>query len=137
MTTQAVGLALPAIRASGGYFTSKNPYDTAWGDLLIALLCPYGARPMRRRFGSQLSASMFGPNDSSTRAAIDQSIRATAAASVPSIRIIDVRVVSDATTVSIAVSFTLTNETLGTEVRERLLKLDRRNVVQFLSVRPR
>lgn len=61
LTTELRGLALPAIRGTGGYFESKTPFDVAWGDLLMALLVPQGSRPMDRSFGSTLYEILFSP----------------------------------------------------------------------------
>ncbi|KKN40344.1 hypothetical protein LCGC14_0734480 [marine sediment metagenome] len=56
------GLALPAIRIAGGYFASKDRYDTAWGDLLLAIFTPINTRPGNRRFGSALATVLFEPD---------------------------------------------------------------------------
>jgi len=55
------GLALPAIKGSGGYFESKDAGDVSWGDLLLTLFTPLGGRVMRRSFGSSLYDLLFEP----------------------------------------------------------------------------
>lgn len=55
------GLALPALRTAGGYFASKNRYDTAFGDILRTLLTPIGSVPGKRNFGSALHRLVMEP----------------------------------------------------------------------------
>ncbi len=59
-TTEFRGLALPAKRGDAGYFGSKTRMDTAWGDLILAVMTPRGSRPCRRDFGSALHDLLFG-----------------------------------------------------------------------------
>jgi len=55
------GLALPALRRSGGYFASKNRYDTAIGDFLRTILTPIGSVPGKRDFGCSLNRLLYEP----------------------------------------------------------------------------
>jgi phage baseplate assembly protein W len=56
-----VGLALPATRVNGGYFSSRDKYQTALGDVIMAIMTPLGSRPMRRGEGTMFD--LFGPAD--------------------------------------------------------------------------
>ena len=88
------GLALPARRVPGGYFSAEDEFDTAWGDLLIALVTPLGGRPMARTFGSGLSLLLFEPNTELVPSEAEEVIREAAAAWTPHIVIHGVRVES-------------------------------------------
>jgi phage baseplate assembly protein W len=55
------GLALPAIRTAGGYFASKNRYNTAIGDFLRTIFTPIGSVPGHRNFGCSLNRLLFEP----------------------------------------------------------------------------
>jgi len=121
------GLALPAYRTSGGYFASKDRYDVAWGDLLIALLTPIGSRFMSRQFGSGVSRILFD-------AAVDQNpqlvkfvVMEAAARYCPHVVILDVRVVVDGNFVSVGISFSLAEDAAS---QERLVRLQRGTVVR-------
>ncbi len=105
-----VGLALPAIRTAGGYFVSKNEYDAAWGNLILALQCPTGGRPMQRTFGSNLAKILFDPVDDASRQLVVRSIVQAAAQWVPSITINTVDVQSTKGTVSVKVTFSLVKD---------------------------
>jgi len=55
------GLALPAIRRAGGYFASKDRYETAIGDFLRTIFTPIGSVPGKRDFGCSLNRLLFEP----------------------------------------------------------------------------
>jgi len=55
------GLALPALRTAGGYFASKNRYDTAFGDIVRTLMTPIGSVPGKRNFGCALHRLVMEP----------------------------------------------------------------------------
>jgi phage baseplate assembly protein W len=84
--TELRGLALPALRGTQGFFASKNAFDVAWGDLLLALFTPRGSRPMDRAFGSNLYELLFDPIDVEDEI-IDVSIREIARQFCPHIAI--------------------------------------------------
>jgi len=59
---EMVGIALPGVRVNGqSYFGFRDRYETALGDLLLAIFTPIGGRPMRRAFGSGLYRIVFEP----------------------------------------------------------------------------
>ena len=61
------GLALPATRLSGGYFSAQSGFALARGSLAFTLLTPIGSRPMQRAWGSGLKRCIMNPvnvNDS-------------------------------------------------------------------------
>jgi phage baseplate assembly protein W len=89
---QRRGLALPAIRIRGGYFTSRGPLDKSWGDLLNALFIPRGSRAMRRGFGSGLQRLIFDPLTERDDPAIQLVAREAAERMVPSVRVRDIKV---------------------------------------------
>lgn len=125
------GLALPALRLQGGYFASKSPHDTAWGNLLLTIFTPLGGRFMNRGFGSGLNTILFEPNlpDSASRA--EFIIRDSASRHTPHIIITDVIVVNVKKTLQIKVSFHLVDDT---RVEERLIQLDRAQIVRLLGL---
>lgn len=84
--TELRGLALPALRGPGGFFASKNQFDVAWGDLLMAIFVPRGSRPMQRQFGSTLYDLLFDPIDIENEI-IEASVRDIAAQFCPQVLI--------------------------------------------------
>lgn len=86
-TTELRGFALPATKGPGGYFESKNPGDTAWGDLLLALLTPQGGRFMRRTLGSALYEQLFEPVVASEFPLVDYTIRQASDRQLSNVRI--------------------------------------------------
>ena len=101
------GLALPAIRTAGGYFSVRDKYDVAWGDLLLAVLTPIGSRPMRREFGSALHLAISDPNDPTTMQQVDYAVRDAAAEWCPHIRVYSVNLVQVTEGINLTVSFGL------------------------------
>ena len=85
--TELRGLGLPALRVYGGYFGSKNRYDVAFSDLLLAIFTPIGVRPMSRSFGSALHKMLFEPNVLEQVQRIQYIITETAAKWVPHVQI--------------------------------------------------
>lgn len=126
------GLALPALRLRGGYFASKSPHDTAWGDLLLTLFTPIGGRFMNRTFGSGLNRVLFEPNLPSLASTAEFIIRDTAAKWTPHIVISRVITSRNLTrkAIQIKVSFHLVDDT---RVEERLVALDTAQVVRLLG----
>jgi len=127
ITRPRVGLALPASRIPGGYVRSKQPLDTAWGDLMQAVLTPIGARPMARAFGSPLRDYLFDPNDSRNQPLIEQAIRAAAATWTPHVVIfsVEVRVVPEGR-VQVAIRFGLLGDS---EPAERMIEVNRKGEI--------
>ena len=85
--TELRGLALPAVKGPGGYFESKDPGDTGWGDLLLALLTPIGGRFMRRTMGSSLYEQLFEPVVPGDFPLVDYTIRQAADRQLTNVRI--------------------------------------------------
>jgi len=109
-TQQLRGLALPCIRGAGGYFASKTKYDVAWGDLILALMCPLGARPFKRNFGSTVTESVFSSLGPNTETLLKYAVEEAARAWCPHINIkaVDTRPSSeDPTTLQMKVTFSL------------------------------
>ena len=86
-TKELRGLALPAAKGPGGYFESKNPGDTAWGDLLLALMTPIGGRFMRRSLGSGLYEHLFEPVIENDFPLVDYAIREASDRQLTNVRI--------------------------------------------------
>lgn len=125
------GLALPAIRTRGGYFASKSPHDTAWGDLMLAIFCPIGGRAMNRTFGSGLHLLLMEPNFTDLGSRASFVIEDTARKWTPHVVITDVGVLSRRERLFLKVSFHLVDDT---RTEARLIELNRRDIVRFLSV---
>jgi len=85
--TEMRGLALPATKGPGGYFESKTPADTAWGDLLLALMTPLGGRFMRRQLGSALYDQLFEPVVEGDFPLVDYTIRQASDRQLVNVRI--------------------------------------------------
>lgn len=134
---RAVGLALPAVRSAGGYFASKNAYDTAWGNLILAMMCPVGARFYQRSWGSGTAAVLFDPNDAVLRNELASAIREVAAKYVPSVRILEIVTTSSGTSLSVRVSFTLSTDLSAAAPATRYVQLDRSATIKYLSARSR
>jgi phage baseplate assembly protein W len=126
------GLALPATRAAGGYFATKTGVDVAWGDLLLAILCPIGGRVMSRSFGSDVPLAVFSQNDATLMDQLARSIRDAAARHAPHVSIIDVQTKTDKNTVNLTVAFAFGGDTVTKTTR-----IDRRSALQFISARSR
>lgn len=86
-STELRGLALPATKGPGGYFESKNPGDSAWGDLLLALLTPLGGRFMRRGLGSALYEQLFEPVIEGDFPLVDYTVRQASDRQLANVRI--------------------------------------------------
>ena len=113
MATQSLelkGLALPAIRTAGGYFSVRDKYDVAWGDLLLAVLTPIGSRAMNRQFGSSLHLAVDDPNDPALAQMVDYAVRDAAAAWCPHIVVHDVQVAREEAGVTMSIAFGLTED---------------------------
>jgi phage baseplate assembly protein W len=81
------GLALPALKGTGGYFESKGAGDVSWGDLLLTLFTPIGGRVMRRSFGSSLYDLLFEPLIPGEFQIIGAAIRDIARRQLPHVRV--------------------------------------------------
>lgn len=86
------GLALPALKGTGGYFESKGEGDVSWGDLLLTLFTPIGGRVMRRGFGSSLYDLLFEPLIPGEFQIISAAIRDIARRQLPHIRVTRVEI---------------------------------------------
>lgn len=124
------GLALPAIRTVGGYFASKNRYDTAWGDLLLAIFVPIGSRPGKRDFGSALDTTLFDPDVLQSQQMVLQIISETAARWTPHVVIREVKVEIVDKSRKLWIAFGLQGEQF-TDRRQILLPRER--VIKALS----
>jgi phage baseplate assembly protein W len=121
------GLALPALREAGGYFASKTRFQVAWGDLLIALLCPIQGRFMNRSFGSGLHRVLFEPGVADNPQLIEYMVTDAAARHCPSIVIRSVDTVADGDVVDLRVNFSLVEDSA---VEQKLVRLARGVVVR-------
>lgn len=135
VTTSPVGYALPAIRGAGGYFAARNQYDTAWGNIILAIMTPVGARPFRRGQGSTMADSLFDAADARMLLTIKQSIVSAVAKQVPHVQILDVTTQSEGTTVTVLVEFALREE--PSKSQQRAIRIDKRSVLNVLSARSR
>ncbi len=124
------GLALPAVRSTGGYFASKNRYDTAWGDLLLALFTPIGSRPGKRDFGSALDTILFEPDVLRKQQMVRHIIMEAAARWTPHIVIREIKVEVVDKALKLWVAFGLQGEQF-TDRRQILLPRER--VIKTLS----
>lgn len=86
------GLALPAVKGTGGYFESKGAGDVSWGDLLLTLFTPIGGRVMRRSFGSSLYDLLFEPLIPGEFQIIGAAIRDIARRQLPHVRVTRVQI---------------------------------------------
>lgn len=100
------GIALPATRGSGGYFAVRSGEDLAWGGLVFTLMTPIGSRPMRRDWGSGLSALMF-EEARSINGALQLTVRDTAARWCPDVIITGVSATARGSTAGLSVNFVL------------------------------
>ncbi len=124
------GLALPAVRTVGGYFASKNRYDTAWGDLLLAIFVPIGSRPGLRDFGSPLDMMLFEPNILQRQQMVQQVIRETAARWTPHVVIRDIALRVLEKRLKLSIAFGLQGEQF---VDRRQILLPRDRVIKALA----
>jgi phage baseplate assembly protein W len=126
------GLALPALRNQGGYFASKSPHDTAWGDLLLSLFTPIGGRCMKRGFGSGLYDILFEPNVAENQPVIDMMIRSAAERGAPQVvlDLVDIQVATYGPQIKIAFHL-VTDDTTVT----KLVQLNREGVIRTLAAR--
>lgn len=124
------GLALPAIRTVGGYFASKNRYDTAWGDLLLAIFVPIGSRPGKRDFGSSLHLVLFEPDILRKQQMVRHIIDETAARWTPHVVIYETKVRVLDRNLQLEISFGLEGEESSDR---RLILLPRDRVIKALS----
>ena len=101
------GLALPAIKGSGGYFESKGAGDVSWGDLMLALFTPLGGRIMRRSFGSSLYDLLFEPVVPGEFQIIGAAIRDVANRQLPHVSVtnVEIRAQSNGKAIEIKISF--------------------------------
>lgn len=124
------GLALPAIRTVGGYFASKNRYDTAWGDLLLAIFVPIGSRPGNRAFGSPLHRVLFEPDILRKQQMVRHIINEAAAHWTPHVVIYKTLVRALGRNLQLEISFGLEGEESSDR---RLILLSRDRVIKALS----
>jgi len=104
------GLGLPLRRIPGGYFRGKDPLETAWGDLMIALFSPIGSRPFQRGFGSGLRDLLFEPNTPQVSAEVSQVVMEAAARWTPHVRVDFVNVQAEDDGVSVVIGFGLASD---------------------------
>jgi phage baseplate assembly protein W len=128
---EIVGLALPALRSQGGYFASKGKYDTAWGDVLLALLTPIGTRPGIRRFGSALHKVVFEPDIISQTPVVQQVVVDAITEWCPHVVLRNVIVRADGKTMQLYVSFVLKGDDL---TRTGIVEVHRDKVIKALAL---
>ena len=106
------GLALPALKGTGGYFESKGAGDVSWGDLLLTLFTPIGGRVMRRGFGSSLYDLLFEPLIPGEFQLVGSTIRDIAARQLPHIQItrVDIRALQSGIGMEIKITFRLQSD---------------------------
>jgi phage baseplate assembly protein W len=109
-STELRGLALPATKGPGGYFESKSPGDTAWGDLLLALMTPLGGRFMRRNLGSTLYEQLFEPIVEGDFPLVDYTIRQATVRQLTNVRIVRTNVSEVQRGIEVAVFFRLSTD---------------------------
>lgn len=131
--TTLIGPALPAIRTSGGYFALRDKYDTAWGDVIMAIMCPIGGRWGNRSFGSGVPSVLFSPSDAALPTMLNQYIKDALQKWVPSVRYLGSDVSVSGTSVSVNIKFILATDPV-TPV-SKLLKVSRKAAIQFLASR--
>lgn len=119
-STELRGLALPATKGPGGYFESKTPGDTAWGDLLLALMTPMGGRFMRRTVGSSLYEQLFEPVVEGDFPLVDYTIRQASDRQLSNVRISRTAIREVQRGIEIKVFFRLTND-LAAEQQQTIL----------------
>ena len=113
------GLALPALRGTGGFFESKDPGDVAWGDLLLALFVRRGARFMRRNLGSAVPDQLFEPADASGAEFLQISVVEAVERQAPHITITQIDVDTRPKGLEMRILYRLTTD--PATVRERLI----------------
>jgi phage baseplate assembly protein W len=124
------GLALPALRRVGGYFASKNRYDTAWGDLLLTLFVPTGTRPGKRDFGSALHRVLFEPDVLRQQEVVERVVLQAAARWTPHIVIHEVKVQALDKRLQLWIGFGLVGEA---SADRRLVQLSRSGEIKTLD----
>jgi len=132
MTVERRGLALPAIRTEGGYFASKSPHDTAWGDLLLMIFTPGNGRLMDRSFGSGIRDFLFEPQARQNQPVLDMMLREGADTYCPQVLIDEVYFNIQDKAMQLEISFHLVTD--DTVVR-RLLRLNRDGIIRTLAAR--
>lgn len=108
--TELRGLALPALKGSGGLFESKGPEDVAWGDLILGLFTPLGGRVMRRGLGSALYELLFEPIDEGDFALVNYTVREAVSRQLPHVSIVRLAVRSVERGIEIHVFFRLNSD---------------------------
>jgi len=120
-------MALPAARAGGAFFESRSPLDTAWGDVIQAVLTPIGRRPMARSFGSAIYELLFEPNGEENESLVEDAVADAVSRWVPSVNIEYVRVNTGSDRrINLVIGFSLVS---SGEQDERLVQVDRRNKI--------
>ena len=125
------GLALPMVRVPGGYFQSKNELDTAWGDLMQAVLTPIGSRPFARDFGSRLHEVIFEPEGQLNAPLIRETIRSAAETWAPHVLIYDIFVEDQGKSIAIEISFSLAS---SADKESRLIRVSREGQLEAVGL---
>ncbi len=130
------GLGLPLTKVGGGRLRTKDRYDVCWGDLILAVFCPIGGRPMLRNFGSLIPNTVFELQSPLLPQRIQQYVSDAAARWCPHIRILGVTTqfqgASGPKSISISISFTPADEPTA---QTRTVRLDRSDVLRALGAR--
>jgi phage baseplate assembly protein W len=127
---QLRGLALPALKGTGGYFASRTRYDVGWGDLILAIFTPINARPMRRTFGSALHNVLFEPSTLALEQLCNYVIRDAAQRWTPHVIINSVEVKLSGEEVALGIRFSLLEDRL---VETRLIQIKKSDVIKLLA----
>lgn len=103
------GLALPAMRRTGGYFSSRRHADLAWGDILLAVFVPRGAQVMARGLGCGLHEQLFQLR-SVDPSVIAYTVRDAITQQVPYVRVESVKIAPVDKGYRISIAYSLRSE---------------------------
>ena len=102
---QLVGLALPALKGSGGYFATAPANNVAWSNLIIAIFTPLGSRPFNRSFGCPLSSMLFIQNTGALDATIEAVIKQAVATWTNNVKVVNVMIGHMVDKITITITF--------------------------------
>lgn len=118
--------------SQGGYFASRSPYDVAWSDVVITLFTPVGGRVGNRGFGSGLPSLIFDPIDATLPSMARLMAQQALAEHCPHVNLINLQMKgSGAHQVQVIITFCLASDA-NTPIT-KMLRLDRRNITQFIA----
>ncbi len=130
------GLGLPLTKVGGGRLRTKDRYDVCWGDLILAVFCPIGGRPMLRDFGSLVPNAVFELQSPLLPQRLRQYVMDAAARWCPHVRVINVTTQFEGAggpkNISVSINFTPADEPTA---QTRTVRLDRSDVLRALGAR--